>query len=422
MASPQLSPAPQRARYAVAGVLLQVLLGVVYSWSVFRGPLSSAYGWSNAQTIAPFRYSLLTLSLSMIVGGWWQDRSGPRVVATAGGAILGLGWALAGIIGNDPTGLIVAYGIIVGIGTGFAYVAPIATLLKWFPDKRGLMVGLAVMGVGVSPLVFAPILESVLGSDPSRFAATLPKTFFILAVVCFAGVAGAGQFCRTPPAGWKPAGWQPGISAAPARESMTTKAMLSGWQFYALWVVYFLGSSVGLTAIGETSPQVKAMAGKGAALSGGMALGVMSLFNGVGRLAWGGVSDRLGRARTLLLMCVCSIFACVFLLRQATGFWQLQAGLCLAAFAYGGYLALMPSLTADYYGPKHVGLNYGLLFAAWGVCGFVVPGYFAKITDRARAAGNVAAGYNEIYLTLAAMAALCAAVVLVLRPPRPSAG
>jgi OFA family oxalate/formate antiporter-like MFS transporter len=197
--------------------------------------------------------------------------------------------------------------------------------------------------------------------------------------------------------------------------------MLATWQFYALWMVYFLGSSVGLTAIGETSPQVREMARTGAALSGGVALGIMSIFNGVGRLAWGAVSDRLGRTRTLLFMCAGSVIACVFLLRNATGFWQLQTGLCLAAFAYGGYLALLPSLTADYYGPKHVGANYGLVFTAWGLCGFMVPGYFARITDRAKAAGNVAAGYNEIYLTLAGMAVVCALLTLALRPPRAAA-
>lgn len=283
-----------RVRYAVAGVLMQVLLGVVYSWTVFRGPMAAAYGWSNAQTIAPFRYSLLFLSLGMIGGGWWQDRVGPRVVATAGGLLLGIGWVLAGLIGNQPLGLIVAYGCLVGIGTGFAYVTPIATLLKWFPDKRGMMVGLAVMGVGVSPLLFAPVLEALLGKDPAQFASTIPRAFFLIAAICLAGVVGAGQFCRTPPAGWKPAGWRPGPAAAPARESSPTARMLATWQFYVLWLVYFLGSSVGLTAIGEASPQVREMARSGAALSGGVALGIMSVFNGVGRLAWGGVSDRLG--------------------------------------------------------------------------------------------------------------------------------
>jgi MFS transporter, OFA family, oxalate/formate antiporter len=408
---------PARTRYAVAGVLLQVLLGVVYSWSVFRGPMSKAYGWSNEQTIAPYRYSLLVLTLGMILGGLWQDRSGPRVVATAGGLLLGIGWLLAGVVGHNPAGLILAYGCLVGLGTGFAYVAPIATLLKWFPDKRGMMVGLAVMGVGISPLVFAPLLEAVLGSDPARFASTIPQAFFMIAAICLVGVVGAGQFCRTPPAGWRPAGWEPGPAAVQTRQHLPPRGMLATWQFYALWLLYFLGASVGLTAIGEASPLVREMAKTSAVLSGGVALGIMSVFNGFGRLAWGSVSDRMGRTRTVLVMCFCSAFACLFLLRQAANFWQLLAGLCLAAFAYGGYLALMPSLTADYYGAKHVGANYGLLFTAWGVCGFVVPRYFARLTDQAKAAGNLAAGYNNVYLTLAGMVVVCALVTLAMRPP-----
>jgi MFS transporter, OFA family, oxalate/formate antiporter len=420
MASPAMQPEVSRVRYAVAGISMQVILGVVYSWTVFRGPLTQAYGWSNAQTIAPYSYVLLVLALGMIVGGFWQDRSGPRTVATAGGLLLGAGWVLSALIGHNPWGLVFSYGVLVGLGTGFAYVTPIATLLKWFPDKRGMIVGFAVMGVGVSPLLFAPVLEALLGADPAQYAATIPRTFLILAAVCVAGVIGAGQFFRTPPAGWRPLGWTPAAAAAAARGHYTTRGMLATWQFYLLWIVYFLGTSVGLTAIGETAPQVREMAKTSAALSGGLALGIMSVFNGVGRLAWGSVSDRLGRTRAVIAMCLTSAFACVFLLRQATDFWQLLAGLCLAAFAYGGYLALMPSLTADYYGPKHVGANYGLVFTAWGLCGFVVPGYFARVTDRAKAAGDIAAGYNEVYLTLAGMAVLCALVTLVLRAPKPA--
>ena len=194
--------------------------------------------------------------------------------------------------------------------------------------------------------------------------------------------------------------------------------MLGTWQFYALWLVYFLGAAVGLTAIAEASPLVKTMARTSAVLSGGVALGIMRVFNGVGRLTWGSLSDRMGRARTMLAMCFCSAFALVVILRQATGFWQLLVGLCVAAFAYGGFLALMPSLTADYYGPKHVGANYGLLFTAFGVCGYVVPDYFAHLVDRATAAGNVTAGYRQVYLILAGMAVLCALITLALRPPR----
>ena len=194
--------------------------------------------------------------------------------------------------------------------------------------------------------------------------------------------------------------------------------MLSTWQFYALWLVYFLGTSVGLTAIGEATPLIQEMAKTTAAMSAGAALGIMSIFNGLGRLTWGSVSDRFGRRATVLAMFFVSIAACLGFLRSASGFWPLLTGLCLAAFAYGGYLALMPSLTADYYGPKNVGANYGLLFTAWGVCGFLVPGYFAGIMDQARLASNLAAGYSEVYFKLAVLAIVGTAATAALRPPR----
>jgi len=312
----------------------------------------------------------------------------------------------------------VTYGCVVGLGTGFGYVAPIATLVKWFPDKRGMMVGLAVMGVGVSPLVFAPMIERLIGKDPGRFAVTIPSTFIAIAIVSAAGVVGAAQFCKTPPAGWRPDGWQPAAAAVSNRENTPSGGMLATWQFYALWLVYFLGASVGLTAISQASPLVSALAKTSAVLTGGVALGIMSVSNGAGRLAWGSVSDRLGRRRTLLAMCVVSAFACAVLLRGATGFWHVLAGLSVAAFAYGGFLALMPSLTADYYGPNHVGANYGLVFTAFGISGYLVPKYFAHVVDQAKAAGNIATGYNQVYLILAGMMLMCAVFSLTLRPPR----
>jgi OFA family oxalate/formate antiporter-like MFS transporter len=175
---------------------------------------------------------------------------------------------------------------------------------------------------------------------------------------------------------------------------------------------------VGLTAIGEATPLLKEMAKSSTLMSAGAALGVMSIFNGLGRLGWGSISDRFGRKVALLGMCAISILACVGFLRDAGGFLPLLTGLCLAAFGYGGYLALMPSMTADYFGPKNVGANYGLLFSAWGICGFVVPGYFAGIMDRAKATGNLAGGYQEVYWSLALLALVGAAVAAVLRPPR----
>src|SRR6266498_2028690 len=181
MTSPVPVPsASGRWRYAATSVFMQILLGVLYSWSIFRGPLAQLHGWSKAETIAPYRYSLLSFAAGMILGGLWQDRKGPRVVASFGGLLLGTGCLLASRIGDTVGGLVLAYGVIGGFGVGCAYVTPIATCIKWFPDKRGMIVGMAVMGFGVGPLVFGPLLESLIGSDSSQFSATIPRTFLIL--------------------------------------------------------------------------------------------------------------------------------------------------------------------------------------------------------------------------------------------------
>jgi len=418
MASPATQLAVSRTKYAVAPILMQVLLGMLYSWSVFRGPLARAYGWTNVQTSDPFSYSILALVAGAILGGLWQDRSGPRLVASVGGVLIGVGWVLSAVFGRNPSALIVTYGCIAGLGTGFGYVAPIATLVKWFPDKRGMMVGLAVMGIGVSPLVFAPLIERLIGKDPAQFATTIPSTFVVIAIISVIGVVTAAQFCKAPPAGWRPAGWQPKAAAVSARENTPPGGMLATWQFYALWVVYFLGASVGLTAISQVAPLAGTM--PKTAVSAGAAVGIVAIFNGFGRLVWGSVSDRLGRVRTMLTMGLCAAIACAFVVRGATSLAQLLVGLCVGVFAFGGYLALMPSLTADYYGPKNMGANYGLVFTAFGISGFLVPKYFAHLVDRAKAAGNIAAGYNQVYLILAGMAVVCALVSLALRPPRGS--
>ena len=414
--SPDPAASVNRVRYAATAVFMQILLGVIYSWSIFRGPLAKLHGWSNAQTIAPYRYSLLAFAAGMIVAGFWQDRKGPRVVASAGGFLLGAGCLLAAWFGDTLTGLIIAYGIVAGIGVGFAYVTPIAMCIKWFPDKRGMIVGLAVMGFGVGPLVFGPLIEWLIGNDPAAFATTIPRAFTILAIIFFTGVIGSAQFYRTPPAGWKPSGWVQSSNRSASAE-LPPRAALRTWQFPLLWIVYFLGTSVGLTAIGEATPLLKEMAVRSAFLSAGAALGIMSIFNGLGRLGWGSVSDRFGRKTAVMGMCAGSIVACLAFLRNADSFGSLLAGLCVAAFSYGGYLALMPSFTADYFGPKNVGANYGMLFSAWGVCGFVMPGYFAAIIDRAKAAGHLASGYQEVYVTLAVFAFAGAILAGVLRPP-----
>ncbi|MDA1313043.1 MAG: OFA family MFS transporter [Acidobacteria bacterium] len=409
-----------RWRFVAAALVMQLCLGVLYSWSVFRGPLEMLHGWTREQSIAPYRYSLLFFTIAMVIAGFWQDKKGPRLVGSVGGVLLAAGCLLSAWIGDTPGGLIVAYGVLGGLGVGFAYVTPIATCVKWFPDKRGMIVGLAVMGFGAGSLIFAPLLESLIGSDASLYAQSIPKTFMVMSAVFFVFVIGAAQVYRVPPAGWKPEGWNPPAPAggAVSKVDYTPGEMLKTWQFYALWVLYALGASVGLVAIGQASPLVREMAAGGAALTGGAALGVMSAFNGLGRLGWGSLSDKLGRKATAVTMFCVHLVACLFFLRTASSFWPLLIGLCLVGFAFGGYLALLPSFTADYFGPRNIGANYGLMFSAYGLSGYFVPGYFAGIMEQARSAGDLAGGYNQVYVTLAVGAAIGMVLALLVRKPQ----
>lgn len=407
------------SRWLVAGaaVLMQVCLGIIYAWSVFRGPLEKHYGWSKSVSIAPYRWSILFFTVAMIIAGFWQDRKGPRLVGMIGGILLGLGCLLASFFGDTPIGLNVAYGVIAGLGVGFAYVTPIATCVKWFPDKRGFVVGLAVMGFGLGSLIFAPLLESLLGNDPAQYAVTIPRTFQLLAALFFVLVPGCAYFFKVPPAGWLPDGWTPTTASQAAAVNLSPSQMIRTWQFAVLWVIYFLGSSVGLTAIGESAPLVRELAGAAAAMSGGVALGVMSLFNGVGRLIWGTLSDRIGKRAVILSMFTISALVCGFLLPGTKDFWRVLIGICAVGFCYGGYLALMPSLCAEYFGARQIGANYGLLFTAWGAAGFVVPRFMAATLEARKAAGDLAGGYNEMFWSLAAIGAVGIVVTMALRRP-----
>ena len=416
MPTPQ-SALPNRWLPASAAILMQVCLGILYSWSVFRGPLAELHGWDKTVTIAPYRWSILFFTLAMVVAGFWQDRRGPRFVGSVGGFLLGTGCLLAAFFGDTPLGLKLSYGVVGGLGLGFAYVTPIATCVKWFPDKRGFVVGLAVMGFGVGSLVFAPLLEWLIGADPARYAETIPRTFLILAATFYVLVIGSAQMFRLPPAGWRPAGWTPPAAIPGRRVDYTPAQMLRTPAFWIAWIVYFLGSAVGLTAIGESAPLVRELAGATAVMSGGMALGVMSLFNGFGRLGWGSISDRVGRRNALVGMGLVSLATCALLLPGASGFWRVLAGLCLVGFCYGGYLAVMPTLAADYFGQRYIGANYGILFSAWGVGGFLVPGYLSQILETARQANETAAGYDRVFYWLAALAVAASALALAARRP-----
>ncbi len=354
----------------------------------------------------------------MIFAGIWLDRKGPRIVGTVSGIVLALGCVLAGVFSDSVNGLILSYGLLCGLGVGFGYVPPIATCIRWFPDHRGMIVGISVMGAGFGPLLYGPVVEHLIGKDPAAWPTTIPHTFFILAGLFAVCVTGAAQFMKLPPPDWKPAGWTPPVERITTID-VTPTTMIRTWQFYALWAFDFLGSSVGLVAIGAAAPLIQEVSRVSvAAFSGGIAVGVMSVCNGLGRVIWGTISDRFGRKAAALGMSSLAAIACFAFFRSPFGFWPVIIGLCLAAAGYGGVVALMPALLADYYGPRNLGANYGILYTAWGLAGFLMPGYFAGILDRFRAGEGLLAGYHQVYLGLGAMACVAFLMAALLRKPK----
>jgi len=272
--------------------------------------------------------------------------------------------------------------------------------------------------LGVGPLIFAPLIEALIGKNPSQLAITIPRTFVILAAIFYVGVIGIAQLYEIPPLS-EPGPHKAREATEKQRDTeMPSSLMLTTWQFYAIWIMYFLAASVGLVAIGQAGPFLQEMAPRNEIISAGAALGIMSVSNGLGRFAWGTISDRISRRAAGVAMCVMSLAACLGFLRSGGGFWILVTGLCLAAFSYGGYVAVIPSWVSEYYGQTNFGANYGFMVTAWGVCGFVVPGYFERLLDHARISTGLQVGYNEVYLQLSILAGLGGLVAAILRPPR----
>ncbi len=191
-----------------AALVMQLCLGVLYSWSVFRGPLMKQLGWTVKEAGYPLMASFFFFAVGMIFAGRWQDKAGPKKVAIFGGVLLAAGCFLSGIIGQTVGGMVFAYGILGGLGVGFAYVTPIATCIKWFPDMRGTITGLAVFGFGAGTLVFGPLINKLIASMG------LNSTFFVVGAIMLVCVCGAGSMFKVPPAGYKPAGWNPPAQAA----------------------------------------------------------------------------------------------------------------------------------------------------------------------------------------------------------------
>lgn len=383
---------PNRWLIVAAGIVIQLCLGTLYAFSVFRNPLMEKFGWTVTQTSLAFTITLIFFTVTMVFAGLWQDKVGPRLVGSMGGLLLGLGCLLASQT-NSLMMLYLSYGVIAGSGVGFAYVTPIATIVKWFPDKRGLMTGVAVFGFGAGSLVFAPLASKLISSYG------VLNAFGILGIIFIIAVTGSAQLLQNPPDGWKPAGWNPRHSkikvSFPKSEDYPPGKMLGTLRFWVVWAMYFVGAAAGLMIISQAAPMAEEMVGLSKE-SAAAAVGVLAIFNGLGRLFWGAISDRIGRNLSLMLMFGVYAADLFLVLPNAASYAGYLFGICTAALSFGGYLALMPAITADYFGTRNYGINYGWMFTAYGAASLFGPLLIAQIKE-------ISGGYAQALYILAAL-------------------
>ncbi len=378
-----------RRYFVVLGALIiQVCLGSIYAWSIFQTALRGGiYNWPSFWTQLPFAAGLASFAAFMIYAGRWQDRVGPRKVAMLGGLLLGVGYLLAGLVdlvsgGNPAVGtawLVLTYGIIGGAGIGFAYVCPIAALVKWFPDKKGLITGIAVAGFGAGALVMGYV-ETWLLSLPIIFP-MVGGAFLVLGVLYLILVVLGAQILFNPPPGWTPPGYQPTVGTADSQgKEFLPREMISTIVFWLMWFMFLFAATAGLMTLGNVKSAAQAIDPFTAAdpilwgFIAALIVGVMSIFNAAGRIVWGAISDRIGRVTTLVIMFVLltiGMFSFAYLSTIIASWIIVMIVASLIGFCFGGNFALFPSSTADYFGSKNVGSNYGVLFTSYGVAGIV---------------------------------------------------
>ena len=404
-------------RVTFAGLGINLALGVLYTWSVISGGVPDKWGWDQSAKAWPYAVACLVFSLIMVPAGRMQDRVGPRLVATIGGVLVGVGLILAGLTGLYAPGLtligfIVGVGILAGAGIGFGYASATPPAVKWFPAaKTGMIAGIVVSGFGLASAYAGPLSKWL---TSNYGLATMVLTFGVAFLVIVVGLA---QLLKPPPKGYVPPGTvpKPANNNGPVKkEEFTPGEMLRTWQFWLIWFMYACGAGAGLMVISVTK-KLGANATIGTLDVGIVMVVTLALGNGGGRILAGMLSDRIGRRVTMAIFFVFQAVMVILLALSGT-VAALGSGVVLAIIAalvganYGANLSLFPSATKTYYGIKNFGVNYGLIFTAWGVGGFMLALLAGKVYDATES-------FNFAYYTSAILLVLAAVLTFVVKPP-----
>jgi OFA family oxalate/formate antiporter-like MFS transporter len=344
---------------------MNLALGTLYAWSIFVAPLEKEFGWKRANTSTVFGIAVIVFALSFVVAGRLQDKFGPFKISLIGGILVSLGFFLCSYT-HTLMWLYICFGVIGGLGNGFGYATPIPVMAKWFPDKRGLAVGLAVGGYGGGSAIFGPLANLKL--IPAYGVHT---TFQILGVIFLVMTIVGAFLLKNPPAGYKPAGWTPATvsKAAATTYDFSASEVLRTPTFYLMWVAYCLGSLAGLMVISQLVPFAKSVKIPGEALQT-LTIFVGAVANASGRILSGWISDALGRLNVLRLMIAVSMIAMPILYLVGGNVTLLYMVVFIVYWCYGTQLSVNAATAADFWGTKNAGINYGMLFTAWGVAGY----------------------------------------------------
>ena len=405
----------------LGAVCVHLCIGSVYAWSTFNRPMQQLFpnvGWFNP-TYATYSTALVLLGLSAAFGGPWVERRGPRVAATAAAIFFGSGLLIGGLGLTllQPVLVFLGMGVIGGIGCGLGYIAPVSTLVKWFPDRRGMATGMAIMGFGGGAFL-AGRLNAVLIDKVG-----VANTVLMMGAVYFVVMIIGARILQRPPEGWKPEDWHPPeqTDSMIATRSVTRNQAIRTPQFYLLWSYLFINVTAGIGILAQASPMVQDLFGK-TALEAGTIVSIISLFNAGGRFFWASSSDYLGRRNTYTLFFAAQV-ALFWLIPgiAARGEWVLfQAALFLVVTMYGGGFATIPAFLADIFGPDNVGAIHGATLTAWSAAAIVGPVIITELSKQATAA--LAPGASRVHIydsplqVLAGLLAVGFVLTLLIRP------
>jgi MFS family permease len=372
------------------GMIILLCLGSVYSWSIFRNPLEHELGLSATESLLPFTFVLVFFAVLMPIAGFYIPRIGARVTTAIGGAVVGLGYILSSFA--DQIGILVfTYGVLAGTGIGIAYGVPMVVVSRWFPDKKGLALGLTIVGFGLSPLITAPLANHLISIY------TVRPTLRILGIAFGVIILAIALTMKLPPPGWHP---RQQVTAARSVLSFTyPEKLLKSRSFYGLWICYAIGTLVGLSAIGISSPVGEEIIQINPTVAAS-SVSLFAVFNGVSRPLFGWLSDRFKPHYIAIFSYVLILIGCILMLNAQTGqVANYIIAFCLFWFCLGGWLAMAPTITLRFFNPDQYAQNYGIIFTAYGIGALIGT----LVTGRIR---DLFGAYNYVFYPMAFLAIL----------------